>query len=185
MIAKKREIRSQMREMRKNLSSEEKIKKNKEICNYLLVDLKKREPGKLFSYVALKEEPDLSSAMKEASQMGWKVYIPALKDDDTMEAALYDGEMECTSLGFYQPKRLQIIDPKEISLFWIPGVAFDMDGFRLGMGKGFYDRFLLCSSGVFIGIGWEFQKIQKVPIEPHDQRMDFLVTETGILKIRS
>lgn len=185
MISKKREIRSQMREIRRNLSLEEKAEKSIEICNYLLFDLKKRAPGNLFSYVALKEEPDLSLAMKDASQMGWKIYVPSLKDDCTMEAALYDGEMECTSLGFYQPKKLQIIDPKEISLFWIPGVAFDMDGFRLGMGKGFYDRFLLCSSGVFIGIGWEFQKIQKVPTESHDQQMNFLVTETGILKIRS
>lgn len=185
MISKKREIRSQMRELRRNLSLEEKAEKSEKICHYLLSDLKNRVPGNLFSYVALKEEPDLSLAMKEASEMGWNIYVPSLKDDCTMEAALYNGEMECTDLGFYQPKKLQIIDPEKISLFWIPGVAFDMDGFRLGMGKGFYDRFLLCSSGVFVGIGWEFQKVDKVPTEPHDQQMNFLVTETGILKIGS
>lgn len=183
MISEKRKMRAQIRELRKNLSSDEKNEKSKKICSSLLTDLGKRVPGSLFSYVALKEEPDLSLAMIEASRMGWKVYIPSLKGGSTMEAALYQGEMEYTSLGFHQPKNLKIADPKELSLFWIPGVAFDMNGFRLGMGKGFYDRFLLHTSGIFMGICWEFQKIQKVPTEPHDQQMNFLVTETGIFKV--
>jgi 5-formyltetrahydrofolate cyclo-ligase len=62
----------------------------------------------------------------------------------------------------------------------VPGLAFDRRGGRLGRGKGYYDRFLLETSGLRVGICFEDQVVEKIPGEAHDLRMDFLITPAGI-----
>ena len=179
----KKVLRTEIREQRKKLSDPERSLKSKMICELLLKDLALRPVGKIFSYLALKEEPDLEYAMAEAARRGWKVYVPFVQEESIMVAARYQGEMERTSLGVYQPKKAEWIAPEEISLFWIPGVAFDSQGYRLGMGGGYYDRFLEKAKGTFIGVGWSFQMKDQVPSESHDIPMDFLVDETKMLKV--
>ena len=179
----KKQLRDEIRSQRRNLSESDRALKSKSICEFLLEDLPKRPVGKIFSYLALKEEPDLEFAMTEASKIGWEIFVPAVFEEGIMKAARYTGEMERTSLGFYQPKNAELISSKEISVFWIPGVAFDSRGYRLGMGGGYYDRFLEKKSGVFIGIGWSFQMKDQVPKEAHDIQMNFLTNETKMLEI--
>lgn len=65
----------------------------------------------------------------------------------------------------------------------IPGRAFDDKGNRLGRGKGFFDKYLADFSGLKIGICFDFQVIEVIPLEPHDLPMDFVVTEKRILKM--
>lgn len=71
----------------------------------------------------------------------------------------------------------------------IPGIAFTKNGGRLGKGKGFYDIFLdellvksknFCQSGIKVGICFDIQVKQKIPLEQHDKKIDFLITESGI-----
>jgi 5-formyltetrahydrofolate cyclo-ligase len=73
-------------------------------------------------------------------------------------------------------------DPKNIDVVIIPGSVFDRRGGRLGYGGGYYDRFLTneAPAAVRIGLAFEDQVVEKVPIEPHDQPMDFVVTEENI-----
>jgi len=65
----------------------------------------------------------------------------------------------------------------------IPGRAFDDKGNRLGRGKGFFDRYLADFSGLKIGVCFDFQVIEVIPLEPHDLPMDIVVTEKRILKM--
>lgn len=59
----------------------------------------------------------------------------------------------------------------------VPGLGFDMHGSRLGRGKGFYDRYLENKDVLKIGLAWSEQVIKKIPMEAHDARMDFIITE--------
>ena len=59
----------------------------------------------------------------------------------------------------------------------IPGVGFDLSGARLGRGKGYYDRFLENSKAIRIGIAWSGQLREMIPVDSHDCRMDFVITE--------
>lgn len=61
----------------------------------------------------------------------------------------------------------------------IPGMAFTKSGHRLGRGKGFYDRYLENFAGLKIGVCFDEQIRKSVPYETHDQKMDFLVCESG------
>lgn len=64
----------------------------------------------------------------------------------------------------------------------IPGLAFGRSGERLGRGKGHYDRFLTTHpQTIRIGLAYDWQILQDIPQETHDQTMDLIVTETNIL----
>jgi 5-formyltetrahydrofolate cyclo-ligase len=69
-------------------------------------------------------------------------------------------------------------------LVLVPGMAFDSSGNRLGRGKGFYDRLLAETSGVKCGVGYDFQLLEKIPAEPHDARVNFILTPTCCVKIK-
>jgi 5-formyltetrahydrofolate cyclo-ligase len=78
-------------------------------------------------------------------------------------------------------------DPATIDLVIIPGSVFDKYGGRLGYGGGYYDRLLSneAPGAVRIGIAFELQLVDRVPVEPHDQFMDFVVTEKNLYDCRS
>ncbi|AIH03537.1 MULTISPECIES: 5-formyltetrahydrofolate cyclo-ligase [Thermodesulfobacterium] len=73
------------------------------------------------------------------------------------------------------------IEWEEIELIFVPGLAFDLKGGRIGYGGGFYDRVLFQVKGKKIGVAFSFQVFNKLPLEPHDCKVDFLVTEKGVL----
>ena len=77
-------------------------------------------------------------------------------------------------------------DPVTIDVVIIPGSVFDRCGGRLGYGGGYYDRFLTIDApnALRIGLAFELQLVDKVPVEPHDQLMDFVVTEENLYDCR-
>ncbi len=76
-----------------------------------------------------------------------------------------------------------IIAPADLDLILVPGLAFTRDGRRLGRGGGYYDRLLAARSPrtVALGICFDLQLVADLPCEPHDQRVDAVVTESGTL----
>ncbi len=95
------------------------------------------------------------------------------------------------SLELLQPGSFRVAEPVSgdaldvgmIDLLVVPGVAFDREGFRLGYGKGFYDRELsrVATATVSVGLCFDFQLCDRLPVEAHDQRLDYLVTETQFI----
>ena len=78
------------------------------------------------------------------------------------------------------------IAASEADLILLPGVAFDRHGMRLGYGKGCYDRFLGAScenSPITAAFAWTFQILDCVPSDPHDQSVDWLITEEEFLPL--
>jgi 5-formyltetrahydrofolate cyclo-ligase len=71
----------------------------------------------------------------------------------------------------------------KFDLVLVPGMAFDLHGNRLGRGRGFYDRLLAEMSGVKCGVGYDFQLLEKIPMELHDTKVDFILTPTRCVKI--
>ena len=75
------------------------------------------------------------------------------------------------------------VEPNEIGVVFVPGVAFDRLGHRLGYGKGYYDRWLRGASALEkIGLAFSFQVLERLPAEAHDVRLDLLVTEQDVLE---
>ena len=75
------------------------------------------------------------------------------------------------------------IDPSQIDLIIVPGAGFDRLGNRLGLGGGFYDRFLQKTPRALkIALAFQFQIVDKIPVESHDQKIDAIVTSEGVIR---
>lgn len=77
-----------------------------------------------------------------------------------------------------------LVEPGEVDLVVVPGVAFDPAGWRLGYGAGYYDRTLPAiragnPNAVLVGLAYSFQVVSGLPVDPHDVPMDAVVTEAG------
>lgn len=94
----------------------------------------------------------------------------------------HEDQFEEGSYKILEPKsHLPICDPSRISHCIVPLLAFDEQGMRLGRGGGFYDRFLEKFPGLKIGVAFDWQKHDgPLPSEPHDQKLDFVITERDI-----
>ena len=96
------------------------------------------------------------------------------------------------TLDVLLPGRFGILEPREAarrvmrpppnSVVIVPGVAFTPDGYRVGYGGGYFDRFLAHYGGPIIGLAFDLQIVSYFEIETHDIPMDFLVTETAIYR---
>lgn len=74
-------------------------------------------------------------------------------------------------------KKTAIIDPKSIDLYIVPGIAFDRNGYRLGHGKGYYDRLLAGINVPKIGLAYSVQVVAELPRSSYDVPMTMVVTE--------
>jgi 5-formyltetrahydrofolate cyclo-ligase len=101
------------------------------------------------------------------------------------------GELQPAPFGLLEPRpeirawERRRIDPAAISLFLVPGLGFDRRGGRLGFGKGYYDR-LLHRAGTVplrVGLSWEAQLVDQIPMNPGDERMDLVVTEEAVYRV--
>ena len=80
------------------------------------------------------------------------------------------------------PLKCQEVDPAGLDMVIVPGSVFDRRGGRMGYGGGYYDRFLAnrAPQAIRIGVCFELQMVEKIPLAPHDQLLDFIVTESCV-----
>ncbi len=112
-----------------------------------------------------------------------RIVLPVVNGDSLELREYSKEEMEKGAFGIYEPRYGEIVDPKEIDMAIVPGIAFDNACRRLGRGKGYYDRTLISLDAPKIGIGFSFQIIDSVPTELHDQALDYIFTEKDIFKL--
>lgn len=92
-------------------------------------------------------------------------------------------EFEKSELGVEEPIDGEIVHLSDIQGFVIPGVAYDKNGFRLGRGKGFYDRSLQNFKGLKIGVCFEDSLCEEIPSESHDIKCDQIVTPHCVYQV--
>ncbi len=91
-----------------------------------------------------------------------------------------------TAFGLREPdpERCPPLAPGLADLIIVPGVAFTVDGSRLGMGGGYYDLFLAQHAATRVGLSYEMQLVEALPVAAHDQSMDWIVTELRVIRCR-
>ena len=129
-------------------------------------------------YAALPGEPDLLDPWPA----GKVVLLPRV-DGEMLSLHVVDGadRLERGAFGIMEPVAGCPVSRPEADVIFVPGLAFDPLGNRLGRGKGFYDRLLEDFQGLRVGVCFEGQMLPAVPCEPHDKRMDFLLTAGGVV----
>lgn len=182
---RKKEIRQKMLALRRALSASEKEERRRALTGNLISLKAYQEARRILTYLAMPGEADLDPLIRRALADGKEVYVPVCLPEKQMEAGrLLD--MEHFVKGPYGlrdlPKGYSTISPEEIDLVLVPGVAGSPDGTRLGMGAGYYDRYL--SKVPYekrVLVLWDFQVVEELPSEPFDQFMAAIVTDTDII----
>ena len=166
----KDEIRRTMRERRRALTPEERTAASENICAKLAA-LNFHSP--IAVYLASSQEIDLSPFIRKMLENGGKVVAPRW-NGETYELAVLKGLNESNlrqgPMGILEPAEAEIVSPKEVEVWLVPGLAFTRNGKRLGYGGGWYDRLLSDApkDAVKLGITHAFQVVDNLPSEPHD-----------------
>ena len=162
------------------LSAEKRAEDSRAVCERLLQLDAYRKARTVFLFRAFRSEPDLSAFAQQAERDGKILLYPYCTDRTTMLAIRPGQDWETDRFGISAPvmEKAQVWDPGDIDLILCPCVGFDTDGRRLGMGAGYYDRFLpLCPGAYRILTAFEAQRLDRIYAEDLDCRMDAVVTE--------
>jgi len=129
------------------------------------------------------DEPDIGPLAELGIQAGKLIALPRFnRDSGSYEAALVaDPVADVTTgrFGIREPKSVcKVADLNRLDLVLVPGLAFDRHGYRLGRGKGYYDRLLAAVPGRTCGVAFDAQLISAIPVEPHDVRLNCILTPT-------
>lgn len=135
-------------------------------------------------YISFDNEVETREMIGRALEMGKRVLVPYLAEDQNLiglsEIKDIKLELKKNKNGFEEPYAdfIRPFEPSLVELWLIPGVAFDPSGNRIGYGKGFYDRLLgHRGTGILAGLAFDFQMVKSIPVEPHDVKMNRIITE--------
>ena len=134
-------------------------------------------------YAPLEGEIDVISIAERALSLGKKVAFPRCVEDPRNLDFKYVGSLDELKSGSYSisepPEELESVTDFSKSICIIPGVVFDKEGFRVGYGKGYYDRFLANYDGTKFGLAYSECILPVVPRGRFDRHVDILISEKG------
>ena len=141
----------------------------------------------VFCYVSTEKEMDTFSILQDILQSGKHLGVPKCTGKGIMNVyeihslqELYPG-----AYGILEPKEdpERLIQPEAIDFAFIPCISCDRSGKRLGHGGGYYDRYLEKTHCVKAALCREKLLVDEIPVEEHDLRMDFVISEKGCYKM--
>jgi 5-formyltetrahydrofolate cyclo-ligase len=145
----------------------------------------------LFIYVNFRSELETLELIQLCLSQEKRVVVPLVDASavSMIPLQIQDPEKDLVP-GYYgipepDPQKSRPVAAREIDAAIIPGSVFDINGGRLGYGGGYYDRFLVndAPQAKRVGFAFEMQVVENVPVQPHDQPLDILITEKRIVNI--
>ena len=141
-----------------------------------------------FLFYPLPKEPDLRVLATFLRTQGVTTALPLVQTSSMVFKTWHaDDKLQRGRFNVKEPTQGNICHPDEHTLIFTPCLALDVHGFRLGYGRGYYDRFLAdnaASKAATIGVCMHRFLYQTLPHEKHDQTVDYLLTDKGILSVR-
>lgn len=181
----KAEIRKRILEVRKGLTDEEAATKSEAIVQKVIKTPEYKEADNILLYADYCREVMTRGIFEDALLHRKRIYFPKVdKMTNTMEfyQIISLRQLERGYMDILEPredmKMRYKFQPKEDTLAVLPGVAFDTSGYRLGYGKGFYDKFLANRRQIStMALAFACQIIDEIPRDAYDIKMDKIVTE--------
>lgn len=183
LVAQKRQLRYAARARRDALS--DRAARSALIQRFVSELAAYRQATALHCYLAIRSEVETRPLLAAALADGKAVATPLVDAQGTLRhswlESLHPEAFTHDALGIAQPLWLQPAQPGDWQVTLVPLLAFDRAGYRLGYGKGYYDRLLSETSGLAVGLAFACQEVAAVPCEAHDRPLDLIVTEAGIV----
>jgi 5-formyltetrahydrofolate cyclo-ligase len=180
----KAQLRRRYRALRDVLSPEEVAEKSDRIREQLFMLREMRSASTVLTYASKANEVDTRRIIDQVLRDGRYVLVPVLLSQGELNwAVLTDlNDLEPGTFGVPEPRpgRRPLKRPPNDAPVLVPGLAFTPARYRLGHGGGYYDRFLAAHRGIRIGLAFDLQIVPELPLESHDVRLDFVITETKL-----
>lgn len=170
---------------REQLDPEKRMEYSDRITDRILQTEEYVRAKTILSYHAIRAEVTLEHFHRVAESEGKTIAYPVCLDSETM-VAMHPEHPDAWRKGAFgirepEPSCSKAVSPEEIDLILCPCAGFDPQGGRIGMGAGYYDRYLQkCRNSSIFAVAYEVQKLKKAPMEDTDMSMDAVITEKKI-----
>jgi 5-formyltetrahydrofolate cyclo-ligase len=180
-------LRECARTIRSSLTPAQIERMSGQVCSSLIALIDGRDP--LMVYVSKPLEVHTRSLLEQLLKNQRKVVVPIIeKETRTLRLSYLKDTAHLVESTFSVPEPIGHelpARPDDVKTVIVPMLAFDKSGHRLGYGAGYYDRFLSKNPHLTkIGLAFSCQQVTGVPFDENDIRMDFIITEKGILDCR-
>ena len=170
----------------KTLSQEDRVNFSREVTAKFLASTVYKNSEVIMAYLSTAEEIQLNEFISTALDDGKILAVPFIERREMQAVRLPN--LDALEVGTYKILTVKrdirkIIDAEKIDCVITPGLAFDAKCNRLGKGGGYYDKFLSRAvNAKKIALAYDCQLVEKVPVAPHDLKVDAVITPTKILE---
>lgn len=193
LVTEKAALRLVMIARRQSLLEESRDSKSKAIAHHVLTlnEIINARHINLYLSISTIAEVSTTAIVDGLAAMDKPLSVPVIQNGELLSAAFRKGDtVREAQFGQPEPEELSIVDESNLDVMLIPLLAFDERGYRIGYGKGFYDRFLQRLSRqeitpCRIGLSFLQQKVDAVPVDSLDEPLDVIVHEHGIIRFNS
>jgi len=179
-------LRSQLRDKLAAIKASERAAKSLAACSLIAASPEFAAARVVMLYLSMHQEIDTTPLVLKCWQAGKTVVVPKVSWDQrrmlpTEITSLQTG-ITTTDKGIREPIAGKPIPVAFIDIVIVPGLGFSTNGYRIGRGMGFYDRFLAQPEfiGLSCGLAFDEQIVPEIPVLDHDMPLSMLVTDRGI-----
>jgi len=180
----KRKLRNQYKQYRLALSADVKADYDKKICEALMQLVSFKYSDTILMYAPLEGEIDVMPIAERALELGKRVAFPRCVEEPRNLDFKYVSSLDELKSGSYSiaepTEDMESVTDLSRSICIIPGIVFDKEGYRVGYGKGYYDRFLAVYDGTKFGLAYSECILDSVPRGRFDRHVDILISEKGV-----
>ena len=187
ILAQKKRLRKKIKSIISLISDAKRQKYDRELCKAFFTLYKAKilcnhtTPLTILTYIPLPDEPDITGLINPNTISCAKIALPISEKNGELTLRILTDSMKAGLYNIPEPSPdSPVARPSEIDLAIIPARALGKNGERLGRGKGYYDRFLEKCSCTTIGLCYDEQIFDNIPMSNHDKFIDYVITPTAI-----
>ena len=176
-------LRREVRERLRTMPEDQRVAASAQARALLATQAQWQNAASVLFYAPTAMEVDVWPLLEESLAAGKTVALPRFEEATGAYVACRitnpKEDVQSGCFGIREPNERRARDEiSRLDLILVPGLAFDLHGRRLGKGRGFYDQLLAMLRGTTCGVTFDEQVVSEVPVEPHDIRLDYLLTPT-------
>ena len=177
----KKELRQTVLKQMKKLSEKEKEQADSWLTQHLLSSAAYQKAQVIATYLSMPHEVSTAAFIEQAQLDGKRVLVPKTYGQGRMIFVNYDkNRLQKSSFGLLEPTSEEAVEQAEIDLIHVPGVVFNSQGFRIGYGGGYYDRYLADYTGASISTIYAVQQAEFLPAQHDVAVKELLIYEADL-----
>lgn len=183
----KKQLRQQMKDQLSSITKPQYEDQSYRIAQALFQDHNWLYANTIGVTISNPPEVDTYQIIRKAWELGKTVVAPKcnpLTKELQFRKLETFSQLESVFFGLFEPNEESTLEiqGKEIDLLLVPGLSFNRQGYRLGFGGGYYDRFLQNYHGVTISLAFAVQVVENIPVEAHDLPVAKIITNNEVIK---